>query len=133
MRASSRARSCPAATVSASIPGRIRDFGPEFLSVLPPYLEPRALAPDNARRFHPPSHRLALLPDDPGRWMTAAGSVRFVSAAYERPALSLASHWSLECWHQFAPEHTIAASSRAASSITERRRGAAAADTRIPF
>ena len=35
---------------------------------------------------------------------------RFVSAAYERRTLGLASHWPFESWGRFLPEHTTAAS-----------------------
>ena len=35
---------------------------------------------------------------------------RFVSAAYERRALGLASHWPFESWGRFLPEHTTAVS-----------------------
>ena len=35
---------------------------------------------------------------------------RFVSAAYERRALGIASHWPFESWGRFLPEHTTAAS-----------------------
>ena len=35
---------------------------------------------------------------------------RFVSAAYERRALGIASHWPFEQWGRFLPEHTTAVS-----------------------
>ena len=35
---------------------------------------------------------------------------RFVSAAYERRALGIASHWPFDQWGRFLPEHTTAAS-----------------------
>jgi DNA replication protein DnaC len=35
---------------------------------------------------------------------------RFVSAAYERRALGIASHWPFESWGRFLPEHTTAVS-----------------------
>jgi DNA replication protein DnaC len=35
---------------------------------------------------------------------------RFVSAAYERRSLGIASHWPFESWGRFLPEHTTAAS-----------------------
>ena len=35
---------------------------------------------------------------------------RFVSAAYERRALGVASHWPFESWGRFLPEHTTAVS-----------------------
>src|SRR6266702_3826956 len=35
---------------------------------------------------------------------------RFVSAAYERRALGLASHWPFDQWGRFLPEHTTAVS-----------------------
>jgi DNA replication protein DnaC len=35
---------------------------------------------------------------------------RFVSAAYERRALGMASHWPFESWGRFLPEHTTAVS-----------------------
>ena len=35
---------------------------------------------------------------------------RFVSAAYERRSLGLASHWPFESWGRFLPEHTTAVS-----------------------
>jgi DNA replication protein DnaC len=35
---------------------------------------------------------------------------RLVSAAYERRALGIASHWPFESWGRFLPEHTTAAS-----------------------
>lgn len=35
---------------------------------------------------------------------------RFVSAAYERRSLGIASHWPFEEWGRFLPEHTTAAS-----------------------
>ena len=35
---------------------------------------------------------------------------RVVAAAYERRALGIASHWPLESWGRFLPEHTTAVS-----------------------
>ena len=35
---------------------------------------------------------------------------RFVSAAYERRALGIASHWPFDQWGRFLPEHTTAVS-----------------------
>ena len=35
---------------------------------------------------------------------------RLVSAAYERRALGIASHWPFESWERFLPEHTTAVS-----------------------
>jgi DNA replication protein DnaC len=35
---------------------------------------------------------------------------RFVSAAYERRSLGIASHWPFESWGRFLPEHTTAVS-----------------------
>ena len=35
---------------------------------------------------------------------------RFVSAAYERRALGVASHWPFDQWGRFLPEHTTAVS-----------------------
>jgi DNA replication protein DnaC len=35
---------------------------------------------------------------------------RLISAAYERPALGIASHWPFESWGRFLPEHTTAVS-----------------------
>src|SRR5262249_55655118 len=35
---------------------------------------------------------------------------RLVSAAYERRALGVASHWPFESWGRFLPEHTTAVS-----------------------
>ncbi len=35
---------------------------------------------------------------------------RFVSAAYERRALGMASHWPFDQWGRFLPEHTTAVS-----------------------
>jgi DNA replication protein DnaC len=35
---------------------------------------------------------------------------RFISAAYERRALGIASHWPFESWGRFLPEHTTAVS-----------------------
>src|SRR5947209_10396485 len=35
---------------------------------------------------------------------------RFVAAAYERRSLGIGSHWPLESWGRFLPEHTTAVS-----------------------
>ena len=35
---------------------------------------------------------------------------RFVSAAYERRSLGIASHWPFDQWGRFLPEHTTAVS-----------------------
>ncbi len=44
--------------------------------------------------------------DDTGAQML----FRFVSAAYERRSLGIASHWPFESWGRFLPEHTTAVS-----------------------
>ena len=40
---------------------------------------------------------------------------RLVSAAYERRALGVASHWPFDQWGRFLPEHTTAVSPPSAS------------------
>ena len=67
------------------------------------------LAPDIAaglRRLKLATMRQLAPLDDTGAQLL----FRLVSAAYERRALGVASHWPFESWGRFLPEHTTAVS-----------------------
>jgi DNA replication protein DnaC len=52
-------------------------------------------------------------PESPGAPLDDTGAqllFRFVSAACERRALGIASHWPFDQWGRFLPEHTTAVS-----------------------